>query len=178
VTPARFDGPRPSSEEKPVSRFATANVALQLRVEVQPGADPAVIEQLVAGEGRRAARELYREMIRALDEDAVAAVNGSRQRLEERWLATLMGRIRIARYRVKVGARSLHPLDTSLGLGRSEVSPALSRLVVALSSTMSYRNAAQIVSWITGEPVSPQACMRIARRALRALRATGSNGST
>ena len=154
----------------PESREATAHVALDLRVELKPEADLAAIEEMVAAEGRRAARELYREVIRTLDEQVVAETNGSRQRLEERWLATLMGRMRIARYRVKMPSRTLHPLDRVLGLRRSEVSPALARLVVALSSTMSYRNAAQIVSWITGESMSPQACMRITRNARAALR--------
>ena len=166
--------PPPPQGADPESRVATAEVTLQLRVELKPDAKLTAIEELVAAEGRRAARELYGEAIRTLDEDVVAETDGSRQRLEERWLATLMGRMRIARYRVRVGSRTLHPLDRLLGLRRSEVSPALARLVVALSSTMSYRNAAQIVSWITGESMSPQACMRITRNArasLRSLRA-------
>ena len=162
----------PASPHRPSSIGATADVSLRLHLEVEPEASPAAIEEAIAAEGRRVARELYAAMVAGLDEASNAAIEGSKQRVEERWVTTAMGRVRIGRYRIKVGSRTLHPVDEILGLGQSEVSPGLARLVERLSRAMSYRAVSRFVGWITGEPVSPQTCMRIARRAKRPDRAS------
>jgi hypothetical protein len=41
---------------------------------------------------RRAARELFREVVEVVDELAVRGSGGARQRLEPRWVATVFGR--------------------------------------------------------------------------------------
>jgi hypothetical protein len=90
-------------------------------------------------------------------------------------LATLVGRIRVERYRTKHGNRTLHFVDDALGLQRTEVSPRLARLVVALTPPLSYRATARVITSITGERISPQICMRIARtEATHLRRMTGS----
>ena len=137
------------------------SVVVELRVAVDEGADPVALEQHVAAEGRRAARELYREALRALDQMASDAVGGARQRLEERWIATTFGRARIWRYRVKAEGRSFHPLDRALGLSPAEPSPALRETVCDLATRLPYRQTAELVSRITGEPFSPLGAWRV-----------------
>jgi hypothetical protein len=86
------------------------SVVVELRVQVDEEAlDPLALEQATWAEGRRAARELDREALRALDERATAASGGARQRLKPRWVATVFGRVRIRRYRVKGPEGSFHP---------------------------------------------------------------------
>lgn len=113
------------------------SVVVELRVVVEDAADPVALERAVAAEGRRASRELYRGCLKAIDEKAVAASGGARQRLEERWVATTFGRVRIWRYRVKAGGGSICPLDRAIGLGQAEASR------------------------LTGEPLSHLSCWRI-----------------
>ena len=123
-------------------------------------AQPA-LERQIGAEGRRAARELYREALRAGDEQAVAASGGAKQRTEERWLATTVGRIRLWRYRVKTPAGSYCPLDRALGLDAKEASPALREAVCDLALRLLYRQAAEVASRLTGEPLSHLSCWRI-----------------
>lgn len=103
------------------------SVVVELRVVVDEGSDPLALERAVLAEGRRAARELYREVFRVLDELATAGSGGARQRLEQRWVATLAGRIRLWRYRVRAGGGSFHPVDRFMHLGRAEASPPSAR---------------------------------------------------
>ncbi len=137
------------------------SVAVELRVEVEEGLDPVELERKIAAEGRRAARELYREALRAVDEQTVAASGGAKQRTEERWLATTVGRVRLWRYRVKTPAGSYCPLDRALGLDAKEASPALREAVCDLALRLPYRQAAEVASRLTGEPLSHLSCWRI-----------------
>lgn len=135
------------------------SVVVELRVTVDEGLEPVSFEQQVAAEGRRAARELYREALRALDRTAAAA--GARQRLEERWVATTFGRVRIWRYRVRGGEGTFHPLDRALHLSAAEPSAALREAVCELATRVPYRQVAEIATRLTGEPISHQSAWRI-----------------
>jgi len=137
------------------------SVVVELRVAVDSGVDAVVFEQLVAAEGRRAAKELYREALRALDQIATDAAVGARQRREERWVATTFGRVRIWRYRVKGAGGSFHPLDRTIGLSQAEASPALREAVCELATRVPYRQVAEIACRLTGEPMSHQSTWRI-----------------
>jgi hypothetical protein len=139
------------------------SVEVRLGVRVRPGQEPAALERAIASEGRRAARELYLQVIEAKDDAAVKAAMGSRQRREPRWVATIFGRVRIHRYRVKHRTKSFHPLDKELGLHRSEPSRALRALTVKLAARMSYRDIAMALSQITGEAVTYQQLGRLLR---------------
>jgi hypothetical protein len=138
---------------------------VKLRVTVRAGQDPTALERAIADEGRRAARELYLRVVSAEDERAVTACGGTRQRRESRWVATLFGRVRIFRYRVKLGSESFHPLDRDLDLGRGETSQAIRRLVIELANRLSYRDVAKVVSELTGEPFAYQHVNRLVREA-------------
>lgn len=143
--------------------MADVTTHVVLRVRVRPGQDPTALERAIADEGRRAARELYLAVIAAEDERSVGASVGARQRREARWIATLFGRVRILRYRVKVASESFHPLDRALDLRRSEASQALRRLVIDLSSRLSHRDVARVVTELTGEPFAYQQVGRLVR---------------
>ena len=136
---------------------------VELRVAVRPGEDPVALEKAIAQEGRRAARELYLRVITETDEIAVASAGGVRQRREPRWVATLFGRVRIPRYRVKRAAESFHPLDKVLDLRRGEASQAVRQLVFELCERMSYREVAAVISEITGESFAYQQIGRLVR---------------
>ncbi len=137
------------------------SVVVELRVAVDDGVEPVGFERQVAAEGRRAAKELYREALRALDQIATDAAVGARQRLEQRWVATTFGRIRIWRYRVKDAGASFHPPDQTIGLSQAEASPALREAVCDLATRVPYRQVAEIAARLTGEPVSHQGAWRI-----------------
>jgi hypothetical protein len=144
-----------------VSLVPEVSVVVELRVAVDERADPVLLEQRVAAEGRRAARQLYRMALRVLDEILTQAAVGARQRTEERWLATSFGRIRIWRYRVRDGDGSFHPLDRALQLSQAEASPALRETICDLATRVPYRQAAEIAERLTGEPLSHQGAWRI-----------------
>lgn len=137
------------------------SVVVELRVAVDEGVDPVMLEQRVAAEGRRAARELFGQALRVLDRQATQACGGARQRLEERWVATTVGRVRVWRYRVRSQGRSFHPLDRSLGLSQAEPSPALREATCDLATRVPYRQVAEIISRLTGEPFSPIGAWRV-----------------
>ncbi|MDQ3990750.1 MAG: UPF0236 family protein [Actinomycetota bacterium] len=137
------------------------SVVVELKVVVDPGADPVALEQAVATQGRQAAKELYRAALEQVDRDAVEASGGARQRLEERWVATLAGRMRIWRYRVKVDGVSYCPLDRALGWGHKEATPALREALCDLALRLPYRQAAEVCSRITGEPLHHLSVWRI-----------------
>jgi hypothetical protein len=137
------------------------SVVVELRVKVEEGLDPVALEHAVAAEGRRAARELYREVLTVLDRAATAASGGVRQRLEPRWVATTFGRIRIDRYRVKGPEGSFHPLDRVLGLSQAEASPALREAVCDLALRIPFRQVAEVGSRLVGEPLSTGTCWRV-----------------
>lgn len=134
-----------------------------LRLRLSPGQDLAALEDAIAAEGRRAARELYIAVLGHLDETLVKMEGGARQRRENRWLSTIVGRLRISRYRVKQGEQSHHPLDRALGLSRSEASPALRRFIRSLARHLSHRRVVEVVLLATGEVVSPQTVLRVIR---------------
>jgi hypothetical protein len=144
-------------------RVSEVSVEVRLNVMVRSGQDPVALERAIASEGRRAARELYLQVIKAKDEAAVEAARGSRQRREPRWVATLFGRVRIHRYRVKQEAKSFHPLDEVLDLHRAESSLALRALAKKLADRMSYRDIAMALSQISGEPVTYHQVGRLLR---------------
>lgn len=144
--------------------MAEVSVQVELTVKVRRGQDPVALERAIATEGRRAARALFLRVVEALDEKAVAVSGGVRQRREPRWIATLVGRVRIRRYRVKDEAASFHPLDRALALGRGEASQALRVLIVELAERLSHRDVARTLSEITGESISYQHVSRLLRR--------------
>jgi hypothetical protein len=136
-----------------------------LRVKLRSNQDPIALEQAIADEGRRAARDLYVEVARALDADAVRSSGGTRQRLDTRWIATLIGRLRLPRYRVMGDRRSFHPLDERLLLDRSEASPAIVASARTLAAEgLTYRQLAVVLTHFTGAPFSPQTVWRMLRR--------------
>lgn len=135
---------------------------VELSVEVDPASDPISFEEAIAAEGRRAARELYGRAVQAYDERA-AASGGTRKRLEPRWVTTLFGRVRIRRYRVKMGDETFHPVDQALGLERGEPSPALRKRVRNLARSLPYREVAQVMTELIGEPFSYETVSRIVR---------------
>ena len=143
--------------------MAEVTTQVVLRVEVGPEQDPTALERAIADEGRRAARELYRAVLDAEDDRSVGTAVGARQRREARWIATLFGRVRIHRYRVKDASESFHPLDRTLDLRRSEASQALRRLVIDLSSRLSHRDVARVVTELTAEPFAYQQVGRLLR---------------
>jgi hypothetical protein len=164
--------------------MSVVGIGVQIEVEVDQGSDASSIEQAIAAEGRRAARELYRKVVDVLDAEITTASGGARQRREPRWVATLFGRVRILRYRVRSGGvaprpngarpgrsrasgsirggrKSHTPLDLRLGLTRGEASPALRELVRELSSVLPDRKITHVVRWVTGESLSRQGVGRI-----------------
>jgi hypothetical protein len=144
-----------------VSLVPEVSVVVELRVAVEPGVDAMALERAVAEQGRQGSKELYREALRVLDAQATEATGGAKQRLEERWVATIFGRIRIWRYRVKAGGASSHPLDRALGLSQAEASPALREAVCDLATRVPYRQVAEVTARLTGEPISHQSAWRI-----------------
>jgi hypothetical protein len=140
-------------------KLSSARLIVELEVEGHD--DPVALEQAIVNEGRRAARDLYRAAVEDADRSAVEASGGTRQRVEERWIATLMGRVRIGRYRVRVGNRTLHPLDGMLDLRAGEPSPAVRSLVKRLSDRFSSRQIAEILGEITGATFSRHIVLRI-----------------
>jgi hypothetical protein len=138
--------------------------ATTLRVQYDPDQDLVALEQAIAAEGRRAARDLYQELASILDAASVQASAGVRQRLEARWVATLMGRIRLQRYRVKADSKTFHPLDQRLQLGQAEASPAILASARALATLgLNYRQIAAVLTQFTGAPIARQTAWRMLR---------------
>lgn len=136
----------------------------ELRVRYRPGQDPDSLERTIAAEGRRAARELYQELARAMDDECVGASRGTRQRVEARWVATLMGRVRLRRYRVKTDSGTFHPLDRRLQLDRAEASQALRAGARELASLgLNTRQIAAVLTLFTGSALPRQTVWRILR---------------
>ena len=122
-----------------------------VQVEVRLGEDPATLEWEVAMEARRVARELFLCAVAALEEEAISQSGGARQRREPRWVATVFGRVRLHRYRVRSGDRTFHPADEILGLRRGEASMAVREIAIELTRKLSYRDTAYVLSVLTGE---------------------------
>jgi len=150
----------PDLSEQEVSHVPEVSVVVQLRVEVDERTDPISFERAVLAEAQRAGRQLYREAVASLDR-GLAAQAGSRQRLEPRWVATLVGRVRISRWRVKADGRTYHPLDRAIGLGRNEASAGLRETICDLALRLPYRQVAEVASRLTGEPLSHQGAWRV-----------------
>lgn len=144
------------------------SVVVELRVRIDDRIDPVALEHEVCAQGRQAARTLYREALEALDRDLASA--GARCRREPRWVATLMGRIRIRRWRIATPEGTVVPLDHALGLGAAEPTPALREAICALGVRVPYRQAAEISARITGEELSHQSAWRILQAAGAAVR--------
>jgi hypothetical protein len=144
-----------------VSLVPEVSVVVELRVAVEAGVDPIALERAIAEQGRRASKELYRAALACLDEHASGSAGGARQRLEQRWVATIFGRVRIWRCRVKGEGGSFHPLDRALGLSQAEASAALREAVCDLATRISYRQVAEITARLTGEAISHQGAWRI-----------------
>jgi hypothetical protein len=96
--------------------------------------DPVALERQVAAEGRRAARELYRDALRVLDREATAAAGGARQRLEEAMGGNHVRPRPDLALPSERGARELPSLDRSIGLAQSDPSPALREAVCDLAT--------------------------------------------
>jgi hypothetical protein len=139
-------------------------VEVELRVNLHREYDPVALEKAVFAEGRRAARELYVRVLQSADVNAIQDSGGLRQRREPFWLATLMGRVRILRYRVRIGDETFHPLDRTLNVDRDEASAAVRLLAVQLARKMSYRDVAKVITELTGEPFSYQTVNRLMRK--------------
>ena len=142
--------------------MTVVRTSVEVRIEVDQAGDPATLERRIAEEGRRVARELYQEAVSVIEQQAVAASGGIRQRREARWVATLFGRVRLSRYRLKDRGVSFHPLDRALGLRRGEPSVAVRQLVAELAPRFSYREIARVLTLLTGEGVSHQQVSRLA----------------
>ncbi|MHB8512085.1 MAG: hypothetical protein ACYDCC_07860 [Actinomycetota bacterium] len=133
-------------------------IAVELCLDVNDEVDPLELERAIGAEGRRAARELYVAAVSEIDKRTEGT---GRQRLEQRWAATTFGRIRFARYRVNAFGGSSHPTDVVLGLAQSEASPALREMVCDLSLRLPYRQAAEVVGMLTGEPFGHLSAWRV-----------------
>jgi hypothetical protein len=144
-----------------VSLVPEVSVVVELRIAVDNGLDPVVLERAIAEQGRRGSKELYRAALHTLDDLATASAGGARQRLEERWVATIFGRVRIWRYRVRGEGGSFHPLDRALHLSQAEASAALREAVCDLATRVPYRQVAEITARLTGESLSHQGAWRI-----------------
>jgi hypothetical protein len=144
-----------------VSLVPEVSVVVELRVTVDSDADPVALEHAVAEQGRRGSKELYREALKVLDAQVTEASSAAKQRLEQRWVATTFGRLRIWRYRVTGLGASFHPLDRALGLSQAEPSAALREAVCDLATRVPYRQVAQIIARLTAEPISHQGTWRI-----------------
>jgi hypothetical protein len=131
--------------------MAVVSARHDVQVEVRPGVDPATLEWEVATEARRVARDLYLRAVAALEEEAISRSGGARQRREPRWVATVFGRVRLHRYRVRSGNRTFHPADEFLALRRGEASTAIRQIVFELTHKLSYRDTAYVLSVLTGE---------------------------
>jgi hypothetical protein len=136
-------------------------VRVELHVDILPGSTAAHLEDAIAAEGRRASRELFEAAMRTLDEMATEASGATRQRLEPRWVATLFGRVKVRRYRVRGASGSFHPLDRMYGLERSEASPGLRAVVHDLASELPARRVADVVTQIGGESFAHQSVWRL-----------------
>jgi hypothetical protein len=131
--------------------MAVVSARHDLQVEVRVGEDPARLEWEVATEARRVARDLFLCAVAALEEEAISQSGGTRQRREPRWVATVFGRVRLHRYRVRSGDRTFHPVDEILGLRRGEASIAVREIAIELTRKLSYRDTAHVLSVLTGE---------------------------
>jgi hypothetical protein len=131
--------------------MALVSARHDVQVEVRPGVDPATLEWEVATEARRVARDLFLRAVAALEEEAISRNGGARQRREPRWVATVFGRVRLHRYRVRSGNRTFHPVDEILALRRGEASTAIRKIVFELTHKLSYRDTAYVLSVLTGE---------------------------
>jgi hypothetical protein len=134
---------------------------VELRVAFDSDVDPVALERAIAEQGREGSKTLYREAARFLDELASQAAAGARQRLEPRWVATIFGRVRIWRCRIKGDGVSFHPLDRVLHLAQGEPSSALREQICDLAMRLPYRQVAEVSSRLTGAPISPQSAWRI-----------------
>lgn len=137
------------------------SVEVRIQIEVDERPDPLALERTAAAEGRRAARELFGAAVAAVDQQAVAASGGARQRLEPRWIATIFGRVRVWRYRVKCDGASFHPLDDVLGLAQSEPSAGLREAICGLALRLPYRQAAEVTTLLTGDDVGHLSAWRV-----------------
>lgn len=128
-------------------------ITVELQVWIEDEVDPLALEEAIAEEGRRAARELFTAAVAMIDERTRGC---GRQRRESRWVATTFGRIRIDRYRIKGPSGSTHPTDTALGLAQSEASTGLRELICDLALRLPYRQATEVVARVTGEAFGHQ----------------------
>lgn len=137
------------------------SVVVELRVTVEDDMDPLGFEHAVAAEGARAARELARSAFEVIDRREIERCAGARQRLEPRWVATIFGRVRVWRYRVRSSDGSFHPLDRVLGWSQAEPSAALREAVCDVALRVPYRQVGEIVSRLIGEPFSTMSSWRV-----------------
>lgn len=140
------------------------SLVVELSVDVDVDMDPVAFERQVDAEGKRASRALYVKALQVQDDQVSAQAQGARQRLEPRWIATMFGRVRIHRYRIRGQDKSFHPLDRQMHLGQSEPSAAFRELVCDLAVRIPYRQAAELTGRVCGEEISPQAAWRVVQQ--------------
>jgi hypothetical protein len=146
--------------------MAVVTARPDIQVEIRLAGDPATLEREIATEARRVARDLYLRAVAALEEEAISQNGGARQRREPRWVATVFGRVRLHRYRVRSGDRTFHPADEILGLRRGEASMAVREIAIELTRKLSYRDTAYVLSVLTGEHFTYQhVCRLLAKEA-------------
>lgn len=76
-------------------------------------------------------------------------------------MATLFGRLRVWRHKVRGVDKSWHPLGRALGLSQAEASRGPREAVCDLSLRLPFHQAAAIVARITGEHMSTRSAWRI-----------------
>ncbi|HYZ13650.1 MAG TPA: hypothetical protein VFA08_08615 [Actinomycetota bacterium] len=131
--------------------MALVSARHDVQVEVSLGEDPVTLEWEIAMAARRVARDLFLCAVAALEEEAISQSGGARQRREPRWVATVFGRVRLHRYRVRRGDATFHPADEILRLRRGEASMAVREIAVELTRKLSYRDTAYVLSLFTGD---------------------------
>lgn len=137
-------------------------VTITVQMKVRVGADPLQLERACHAEARRVGRELYAAVCAEVERDLLSSA-GARQRTEPRWVATTMGRVRIERWRVKPrGERTVIPLDAAMGWApRTEASVGLREAVCDTCLRVPFREAAVVLSRITGEHHAHQSLWKI-----------------
>ena len=135
----------------------TLEVVLRLTVS-EEDFDVNRVEKRVKQARDEAGRQLFVQVLEALDAEALAAHAGAvRQRRVARGLDTTLGHVVFRRWRVKAEGKTTCLLDRLLGLGRhGRASPTLQQRAGELASRMTYREAAQVLSEETETPVSGQ----------------------
>ena len=141
----------------------SVSVSVEVEVPEDLGAiQPIEIERAVRAEGQRAARELYAKVLGQIEQVALAQISAPKCRLEDRWVSTCFGRMRITRYRV-ADPSCPHPLDQLVGFGKAEATIGLREAICDLALRLPYRQVAEVASAHTDQVISHQSAWRVLR---------------